>query len=177
MTSEELIAIKSRINRTLAKRNGIGSVAHLAGDEYKLPELKRGSPLTAEIGEKTVDLLLDVVGTETYPELGKGSKSGGPVPKGFNKKDIDNICDELDKDLDDEDRGGFVGEFNGERYELPGGKDYRKDRKIRSEHNHCAASCTGVCVGSCVNMCNGCTGCFSCTNSCSSVCGGSCLST
>ena len=57
MTSEELIAIKSRINRTLAKRNGIGSVAHLAGDEYKLPELKRGSPLTAEIGEKTNDEL------------------------------------------------------------------------------------------------------------------------
>ncbi len=163
MQAKELAAIKSRINQTLKKRDGIGNVSIYAGKEYDLPEFKDGDPLTKEIGEKTIDLLLRIVGNEPdrkiFPELGMGTYSGGAIPEAFNLKTINRICDELDEDVTAPNRGAFRGFHEGKFYNLPGGFDNVADEDNVTETTHCGGSCTGICVGSCVNMCNGCTGC------------------
>ncbi len=174
MTKKELTAIKNRINQTLLKRNGIGNVSKYAGKEYDLPEFKDGDPLTKEIGEKTIDLLLRIVGNEPdrkdFPELGMGTYSGGAIPEGFNLESINKICDELDKDVVSPNRGAFNGYYDGKYYNLPGGFNNVADENNKTETTHCGGSCTGICVGSCVNMCNGCTG---CSGTCSASAGAS----
>jgi hypothetical protein len=172
MTAKEVTAIKARIEQTLSKRNGIGSVSSYTGEKYALPEIKDGEPFTAEIGEKTIDLLLRITGNEPdrefFPELGNGTYQGGAIPEAFNLEDINRICDVLDSDVDAPNRGAFRGFYNGEYYNVPGGFDNVADENNQTETTHCGGSCTGLCVGSCVNMCNGCTG---CAGTCVSECG------
>ncbi len=165
MTPDDLKQIKNRIENTLKKRSGIGAVDMYTGPEYALGEFKRDEPITAEAGIKTIDLLLKITGCdpnrEIFPELGSGSRAGEAMPAAFNVDDINRICDELDADLKDKNRGGFRGWRNGKFYDIPGGMDGKPDTGNTTEINHCNASCTGICVGSCIGMCNGCTGCES----------------
>ena len=179
MTAAELKKIKQRINNTLKKRSGEGDVSMFASLEYDLPEIDDSTPITSEMGQKTIDLLLNIVGRdenrEYYPELGTGVLQGGEIPTGFNYETINRICDELDADADDiKRRGGFRGyNKDGEWIDVPGGigckeKEGSGEYKASTgtESTHCAAACTGLCLASCIGMCNGCLGCTSCSATC-----------
>ena len=151
MTVDEIFAIKKRVNETLLKRNGEGDVSVFAGPDFDLPPIKQGDPITEEVGQKTIDLLLNIVGREEdreyYKELGTGTAQGNPIPPAFNINDVNRICDELDADVDDPLRDRYNEE----------GENFTTIRK--PEVNHCNGSCTGLCAGSCISLCSGCLGC------------------
>ena len=172
MTSNEIKAIKERIEQTLSKRFGLGAVNGFFSEDNAFLEAKDGDILTSEVGEKTIDLLLKITGRdkdrEDFPELGTGSYQGGVIPDAFNVDDINRICNELDADV--ENRGGFKGYINGVYYDLPGGMDKSAGDDNQTERNHCGGACSGLCMGSCIGMCNGCTGCY---GTCNSSCTGS----
>jgi hypothetical protein len=179
ITPSELAAIKSRITRTLNKRTGVGKVNQYASDsKYALsPTPAPGSPISAQIGKATVDLLLKVVkgnketGFDFEDKLGRDyTYVGGAIPPGFNTADINSICDALDADTSNTTtKGGFKGTYNGVAYDLPGGNGGKVNNNNKTETNHCGGACTGICVGSCIGMCNGCSGCSaSCGTGCAS---------
>ena len=153
MNSTEIHAIKSRINTTLLKRNGVGDVSMFAGVEYDFATPGQGEEISSDIGQKTIDLLLHITGDrydrKNFVELGGLTESGGAIPATFNLQDINRICDALDADVDDPRRG------------------------TAEEVNHCNGACTGLCEGCCISMCNGCSGCMGgCSSSCEATSAG-----
>lgn len=177
MTPSELASIKNRIKNIMAARNGVGSLSNYSSSQYDLPSQEGEHFLKAEVGEKTIDLLLKV-SKSAFPKLGEGTHRGGAVPEGFTKDYMNNVCQALENEQKASNRGGFngvvqEGAHKGETLSL-----YNGNSILTSEKSSCDASCTGLCLGSCISQCNGCSGtCGGGCSGCSGGCGSSCTGT
>jgi hypothetical protein len=124
MKASELKQIKERLNKELLRRNGYGSVAHLAGPEYQFDVDPEGSgEILEEHGKKTLDLMLQVADFESIKFVEKGD----PIPEQFNADKMNAFLYMLESEK-------RTGEPN--------------------EKSSCYGACTGLCVGSCIGLAN-----------------------
>ena len=129
MQAHEINELKDKLKKELLRRNGEGSVAEFGSDEYDFIEKPfDGGGIKAEHGEKTVDLLLQIM---DYKDL-RYTNLGETIPQAFNRE----LIDVVDK-LSQEERTG--------ESEYTVAKHF-PDRK--PEHSSCRGACTGLCVGS-----------------------------
>ena len=152
-TVSQLIELKNKIKQEMLRRNGHGSLEQYASAQYDIsPIPTSGSPITAEHGQKTSDLLLQV---KDYDGL-MISKSNYPISAGFTTRILAIV-----NELASEQKTGL-------------------DTETSSCRGACTGLCVGSCHGQC-NGCTGCTascgtGCASgCNTSCNTGCTGSCL--
>lgn len=130
MTAEQVIELKEKLKAELARRNGVGSVAELAGPEYDfLENPKPGQPITADQGKKIIDLLIQIC---DYKDL-RYVRAGDTIPEAFDVELLD-----LVEALSKEEATGYISEST-------------------SCNAACTGLCTGSCTVAC-NGCTGCTG-------------------
>lgn len=147
MKAKKVKELKRKLKNELHRRNGYGSVAHLAANRYNFDEQPEdGKPIKAEHGEKTVNLLLQIEDVDGLTAVRKGD----PIPEAFNEKLI-----EVVEKLAGEEMNG-ESEFTARMIHT----------NKKAERSSCRAECTGLCVGSCIGFCNGCHGCTGCNGTC-----------
>lgn len=74
MKAKDVKELKRKLKEELHRRNGYGSVSHLAAKRYNFDEQPEdGKPIKAEHGEKTVNLLLQIEDVEGLKVIGNGS--------------------------------------------------------------------------------------------------------
>ena len=130
MTAAQVVELKEKLKAELARRNGNGSVAEFASEEYDFTVIpKEGQPITEEHGKKIVDLLLQIC---DYKDL-RYVVRGEAIPEAFDAELID-LVEKLSK----EERTGTIDE-------------------VSSCNGACTGLCVGSCVGFC-NGCFGCSG-------------------
>ena len=155
LTAEQVVELKKKLKKELARRNGNGSVAEFSGPLYDFnTQPVVGEPIKMEHGKKIIDLLLQIC---DYKDLRYVVK-GDVIPEAFDTE----LLDLIDK-LSAEQCTGLIPELV-DKY-FPGEK---------AETSSCNGACTGLCVGSCIGHCNGCVGCAGCGSSCGNDCSANC---
>ena len=130
MTAAQVVELKEKLKAELARRNGNGSVAEFASEEYDFTEVpKEGQPITEEQGKKIIDLLLQIC---DYKDLRYVTR-GDTIPEAFDTELLD-LVERLSK----EERTGEPEEHS-------------------SCNGACTGLCVGSCSGLC-NGCFGCSG-------------------
>jgi hypothetical protein len=130
MTAEQVIELKAKLKAELARRNGLGSVAEFASEQYEFNEVPQaGKPITADQGKKIIDLLLQIC---DYKDL-RCVVKGDTLPEAFDAELLD-LVDKLSQEQS-------TGEITEES----------------SCRGLCTGLCVGSCINNC-NGCIGCTG-------------------
>lgn len=150
ITSYDFEQLKSLIKAEFSRRNGNGSLVPYTGIDYDFNNKPIvNGPILVEHGEKTVNLLLDVVNIDNFSKVQYGSIV----------KDPNDLYTKLN-DMKSKPMTSAISDCKS----LCSGL--------------CVSTCTGTCTGSCLGSCSGCSGtcegwCTGCSGSCGS-CGGDC---
>ena len=173
LSAKDINTLKAKIKSELLRRDGNGSLAVFAGSDYDfnlVPEA--GSPVMAEHGQKTIDLILKIAPVNGLKEV----KKGDPIPDGFDTELIAHV-----------DRLAAETKRYGAKSSCVGACSGLCISACVSACTSCSGSCEGSCVscsaycggcaGTCSGSCTGCSGgcsggCTSCTGTCSGGCSG-----
>lgn len=122
LSASQVIELKTKLKAELKRRNGLGSVAHLASAKYDFIETPEdGRPITADQGKKIIDLLIQI---RDYKDL-KFVIQGDTLPEAFDEELL-TLVDELAS----EKRTGEPDEHS-------------------SCNGMCTGLCVGSCIGMC----------------------------
>ena len=154
MTAAEINEIKQKIKNEFARRNGYGSLEQYSNNNYDfIEEPQQGLLITAEHGQKTIDLLLQI---EDIPDT-EFVIQGNLIPPGFEYTQITNALDEwAAEDMEGPSsscRGACTGLCVGTCY---GACTGCMDQCTGSCSDECSLGCGTSCIGEAEASCQGC---------------------
>ena len=161
LTAEQLIEIKQRVNKEMARRCHYGSLTEFNTQFETTPT--SGKTILAEQGSKVIEGLLHIedVGDLNIDEL----KQDGNIPGSFDYNTINTELDKLEQETVRGSKSSCRGACTGLCVGTCGGE-------CSGCSNNCGGGCEFTCQKTCGSSCGTCT--TSCVSGCYTNCGGSC---